>query len=173
MLALAGLSLPAPLLAKGLAACGSERQLSFLNTHTGETLTCVTYWANGTYFGESLAQIDHVLRDHRTGEITNIDLFLLDQLSLLNQALENDRPFHVISGYRSPETNRSLRLNGTGGVVKGSFHTKGRAIDLRIPGLELKYLRMAAISMHQGGVGYYPDSQFVHLDTGVARTWRG
>lgn len=173
ILALAGLSLPTPILAKGLDLLLPERQLSFYNTHTGESLKNVTFWSNGTYQTDGLTEIYQILRDHRSGQITKIDASLLDQLFLLNQQLDNDKPLHIISGYRSPKTNNQLRKSGGGGVAKRSLHMDGRAIDIRLPGCNLKHLHKAAVAMKKGGVGYYPSSQFVHLDTGRVRYWSG
>jgi uncharacterized protein YcbK (DUF882 family) len=172
ILALAGLALPTPLLAKGIDLLLPERQLSFYNTHTGESLKNVTFWANGTYQTDALTQIHQVLRDHRSGQVAEIDLRLLDQLCLLNQKLENSAPLHIISGYRSPKTNSNLRNTG-GGVAKHSLHMDGRAIDIRLPGCATSDLHKAAVSLKKGGVGFYPNSRFVHLDTGRVRYWSG
>ncbi|NIQ96218.1 MAG: DUF882 domain-containing protein, partial [Desulfuromonadales bacterium] len=109
MLALAGLALPTSLLAKGAELCLPERQLSFYHLHTGETLNCATYWANGTLQHDALTDIYQILRDHRCNEVAEIDIDLLDQLTLLNQVLDNSEPLHIISGFRSPETNAYLR----------------------------------------------------------------
>jgi uncharacterized protein YcbK (DUF882 family) len=171
-LALASLAIPPSLLAMSLNQILPARQLSFFNTHTGEKLQHIDYWAKGDYQLDALGAIDHILRDHRSGEITRIDYRLLDQLWLLNHRLDNRHPLHVISGYRSAQTNRKLRKTG-GGVAKYSLHMDGRAIDLRLPNRELTAVHQAAIDLHQGGVGYYPDSQFIHLDTGAVRHWSG
>lgn len=173
MLALAGLALPTPILAKGVEICLPERQLSFFHTHTGETLNCATYWANGTLQSDPLADIYHILRDHRSGEVSKIDLELLDQLALINQLLDNKEPLHIISGFRSEKTNLYLRKKSQGGVAKRSLHMDGRAIDIRIPGIDTATLRKTALAMRRGGVGYYPDLKFVHLDTGTFRSWSG
>lgn len=174
MLAVAGLALPVPLLAKGAELCLPDRQLSFLHTHTGETLNCATYWANGTVQTDALTDIYQILRDHRANQVFEIDLKLLDQLTLLNQALNNKEPIHIISGFRSPQTNAYLRKNSQGGgVAKRSLHMDGRAIDIRIPGIDIKDLHHAASSLKKGGVGFYPGLQFVHMDTGRVRYWQG
>lgn len=164
----------------GLALCGAgraaaavlpQRRLSFYNIHTEETLSTV-YWERGRYLDASLSEIDHLLRDFRTGEIKAIDPDLLDLLHRLEGALDCTDPIHVISGYRSPETNAMLRRRSKN-VAKNSYHMYGRAIDIRLPGRCLCDLRAAAIAQGRGGVGYYPDpdSQFVHVDTGPVRTW--
>lgn len=167
----AGLLLAAPLASANITAvAGAERKLRFRNLHTGEKLTA-TYWAEGEYVSEELAALDHLLRDHRRDVAAHIDRKLFDQLYTLQQRLGNqDGIIHVISGYRSPQTNAQLSRT-TSGVAKKSLHTQGRAIDIRLPGVELKHLRQAALEMKAGGVGYYPNSNFVHLDTGRPRFW--
>jgi len=174
LLALAGLSLPTRLLAAGADLCLPERQLSFYNTHTGETLNCATYWANGALQHDALADINTILRDHRADLVAEIDFRLLDQLNQLNQLLDNREPLHIISGYRSPMTNNYLRQKSQGnGVAKHSLHMEGRAIDIRIPGVDTQTLHKAARSLKKGGVGYYPGLKFVHMDTGHIRHWKG
>lgn len=148
-----------------------EKKLSFLNLHTGER-TRATYWANGRYIPEGMRAINHVLRDHRTGDRYTIDPDLFDVLYLLQHKLGTRQEFHVISAYRSPATNAKL-AEQNGGVAKNSMHTHGKAIDIRLPGRKLSDLRTAALSLQMGGVGYYPSSNFVHLDTGHVRTWGG
>ena len=146
-----------------------ERELRFLNLHTGEQLRRV-YWQEGRYLPEALAEIDYLLRDFRTGEIKPIDTRLLDLLTEVNAELGNHEPLHVISGYRSPETNAMLAAR-SGGVARNSYHLKGMAIDVRLPGCALKRLRAVGVHLQRGGVGYYPKSDFVHLDTGPVRAW--
>jgi uncharacterized protein YcbK (DUF882 family) len=152
----------------GVAPQG-ERVLSFRHLHTGETLVR-PYWANGEYLPEHLAEIDRLLRDHRTGEIHPIDPSVLDVLHRLQQKVGSRKPFEIISGYRSPKTNAMLR-KGSSGVAKKSLHMQGRAIDIRLPGQDLAKLRQAALGLKAGGVGYYPRSNFLHLDTGRVRYW--
>ncbi len=146
-----------------------ERSLLFFNTHTDEKISAV-YWSEGTYVPQALLDINHILRDHRTGEMKNIDTSLLDLLFALHQKLESAGPFHIISGYRSPETNAHLRLTSNG-IAKNSLHTLGKAIDIRIPGYELRTVHRAALDLQKGGVGYYPASDFVHVDVGRVRFW--
>ncbi|MDX1696789.1 MAG: DUF882 domain-containing protein [Thiohalobacterales bacterium] len=146
-----------------------ERQLRFQNTHTGESVSSV-YWAGGDYIDEGLQEINGVLRDHRTDEIYPIDTSLLDLLFLLQASTENRKPFQVISGYRSPKTNQALRSKSAG-VAKRSYHMRGKAIDVRLPGVDLKQLHRAAIDLKAGGVGYYPGSGFIHVDVGPKRSW--
>lgn len=149
-----------------------ERTLSFFNTHTGERLKTV-YCCGGRYEPEALKQINHILRDFRVNEVKPIDPTLLDLLHELGGSLEVDQPFHIISGYRSPHTNTLLRERGGAatGVASKSLHMVGKAIDIRVPGVKLDHLRGAARSLRLGGVGYYPSSNFVHVDTGRVRYW--
>ena len=149
-----------------------ERVLSFFNTHTGERLK-TSYCCGGVYQPEALKDINYILRDFRANEIKPIDPKLLDLLHELGGTLETDQPIHIISGYRSPHTNSMLRQRGgaTTGVASHSLHMDGKAIDIRIPGVQLDHLRGAARALKLGGVGYYPASNFVHVDTGRVRFW--
>ena len=146
-----------------------ERSLAFYNTHTGEQLRTV-YWVQGNYLEESLGEINFILRDHLTNEIKNIDTKLLDLLFAIDNKLETQQPFHVISGYRSPQTNAFLRAHSTG-IAEHSLHLVGQAIDIRAPGRELRVLQKTAVALKGGGVGYYPKSDFVHVDVGRVRYW--
>lgn len=147
-----------------------ERSLSLLNTHTGEQLKEVVYWDRGRYLPDALSHLNHVLRDHRTDEVHTIDPLTLDLMAALSRKLGASQPFEVISGYRSPLSNASLRKSSSG-VAKNSYHMKGMAVDLRLPGVPLKTLRKAALELRMGGVGYYPKSNFVHIDSGTVRSW--
>ncbi len=147
----------------------SERRLSFLNLHTGERVQS-TYWAEGQYIPEALRAIEMVLRDHRTDEKCAIDPNLLNVLQLLRSEIGTTQEFHVISGYRSASTNAML-MAGSSGVAKQSLHMQGKAIDIRLPGQMLSTLHKAALSLEAGGVGYYPASDFLHIDTGRVRAW--
>ena len=147
----------------------AERALSFYNTHTGESMKTV-YWTQGAYVSQALSDINYMLRDYRTGGVKEIDTDLLDLLFALHQKLESTAPFDIISGYRSPETNSLLNIMSNG-VVKNSLHIHGKAIDIRLPGHELKVLQRAAVDLQRGGVGYYPSSDFVHVDVGRIRYW--
>lgn len=151
------------------AAARSERALAFYNLHTGEDLKTV-YWSEGQYHPEALTQINHILRDHRSGEVAAIDARLLDLLHELAEAMGSSAHFHVISGYRSPHTNAVMREHSTG-IARNSMHTQGKAIDIRLPGHSLSSLHQTAVSLRGGGVGYYPKSDFVHVDTGRVRYW--
>ncbi len=166
-----GLAIAAPLANANITKHpeAGERELRLRNLHTGEKLSA-TFWAEGEYISKELAAIDHVLRDHRSGEVIHMDHTLLEQIYALQQRLRHKGTIEIISGYRSPSTNAMLARNSRG-VAKKSFHMLGRAIDLRMPGVELKNLRKAALNLKAGGVGYYPNSNFVHLDTGRPRFW--
>ena len=146
-----------------------ERSLHFYNTHTGEALERV-YFAEGAYLGSALAEIDYVLRDHRTNEVKPIDRRLLDLLYGLRVSLEASDAYHVISGYRSQKTNEMLRARGSGVGVQ-SLHLYGMAIDVSVPGRDVAFVRKAAVGLLAGGVGYYPSPGFVHLDVGRVRAW--
>lgn len=163
--AVAGLSLSRSALAEALA----PRLLRFDHLHTGEKLV-VEYWKGGAYEPESLGVINHLMRDFRTGDVHEIDPGLLDLLYRLSGLTETRRPFEIISAYRSPVTNAALRRHGPG-VASSSLHLKGQAIDIRLGDVELPRLRQAALEARRGGVGYYPDSNFVHVDTGRVRRW--
>lgn len=149
-----------------------ERVLSFFHTHTGERLK-VAYCCDGAYQPAALASLSHLLRDFRVNQEKPIDPKLFDLLHELAGTLQTDAPFHVISGYRSPLTNTMLRQRGGAhtGVASGSLHMVGKAIDIRLPGVRLADLREAAASLKLGGVGFYPSSDFVHVDTGRVRYW--
>ena len=151
------------------AAPRAERMLAFVNLHTGERLR-EAFWAEGAPLREGCARIDHVLRDHRTGESRPMDPRLLDLLWRLSDRLESREPFQVISGYRSPHSN-ALLASQSGGVARNSLHMQGIAIDVRLEGVPLDRLHRAAIDLKGGGVGLYRRSNFVHLDTGRVRAW--
>lgn len=147
----------------------SERTLSFYNIHTGEYLR-TAYWVQGRYTAGAIRDINHLLRDYRTGDVKAIDQSLLDLLYSVNRVLKSSRPFHVVSGYRSPATNAMLAAKSTG-VARHSLHIEGKAIDIYLPDRPLKDLHRAALALGGGGVGYYPESDFVHMDVGPVRTW--
>ena len=149
-----------------------ERVLSFFHTHTGERLK-IAYCCDGVYQPEALTQLNHLLRDFRVDLEKPIDPKLFDLLHELSGTLETDQPYHIISGYRSPETNSMLRERGGShtGVATQSLHMVGKAMDIRVPGVKLDHLRSAAASLKLGGVGFYPSSNFVHVDTGRVRYW--
>ena len=169
-LAGAGAALLAPV-SPALASLGDVRTVAFDNIHTGEKLKA-DYWVDGRYVPEALSDVNHVLRDFRSNEVHPIAPQLLDLLTLLHGHLETEEPFSVISGYRSPATNAMLRgEHEHSGVASKSLHMQGMAIDIRVPGRALVALRDAALVQRGGGVGYYPASDFVHVDVGRIRTW--
>jgi uncharacterized protein YcbK (DUF882 family) len=161
---------PVQALAKLSLTGVQERSLSLLNTHTGERLKEVVYWEKGNYILDALENLNHVLRDHRTNQVHPIDPMTLDLMAAISRKVDARQPFEIISGYRSPQTNRSLRGNSNG-VAKNSYHMQGKAVDLRLPGVPLKKVRKAALDLRMGGVGYYSKSGFVHIDSGRVRSW--
>lgn len=167
--ALAGSMLPLKSIAAIAARADAPRILAFYNTHTQEALK-VCYHTGKDYRPEALTRINHILRDHRCNTVANIDIGLLDLLYNVRQKSGTKEPFQIISGYRSPATNEMLRSK-TNGVAKTSYHTKGQAIDIRLNGYSTKRLRDLCIRLKSGGVGYYPRSNFVHLDIGPVRRW--
>lgn len=168
-LAIAGagaIARPRPVRATPLAP---TRALDFRHLHTGERLS-VEYAIAGQYAPDALEAVDRLLRDFRTGDIHPIDPHLLDLLHDLATRTGTRRAFDVISGYRSPVTNAALRQRSEG-VAAQSLHMVGRAIDIRLGDVPLPRLRGAALDLARGGVGYYPASDFVHVDTGRVRRW--
>jgi len=164
---LAGLAC-APLARLAWGMPQQARTLSLHSIHTDERLE-LTYFENGSYVPDAVAAIEWLLRDFRTGEQHAIELSLIDMLHAL-QELCRGSGFEVISGYRSAVTNAQLHAT-TEGVAPNSLHLSGRAVDVRLSGCETLRLREAALALRQGGVGYYPQSDFVHLDTGRVRSW--
>ncbi len=152
------------------SSIGGPRTLSFINTHTNERLTA-TYWRGGSYERGALDEINYILRDFRSGDVHPISTGLLNLLSILNHKVGANHPVNIISGYRSPKTNAMLRSTREGGVARRSFHLRGMAIDIRIPGLSTYQIARQARAMQIGGVGYYSDSDFCHVDVGPVRTW--
>lgn len=158
--------LPVPAFA---AVNSGRRILTFYNTHTGESLrTC--YRLNGKLIPREVRRISYILRDYRTNEVKPVDPALLDLLYRVMRKARLTAPIAIVSGYRSPATNSYLRKVSTG-VARNSLHMQGRAIDIRIPGYRTAALRRLAIELKTGGVGYYPKSDFLHLDTGPFKTW--
>ncbi len=152
-----------------LARASERRVVSFVHTHTGETLSAA-YFDHGCYQAGCMAEVDRLLRDFRTGDVHPIDPSLLDILFELQRGAGRDGPFEIISGYRSPGTNALLRSRSEG-VAQHSMHMEGRAIDVRLAGISSRKLGEIARSLSRGGVGIYPASDFVHVDTGRVRFW--
>jgi uncharacterized protein YcbK (DUF882 family) len=162
-----GLAAPALLAREALAS--APRHLSLLNLHTGEKLAA-TYFEGGRYVPDALAALDRVLRDHRTGDVHPMAPGLLDLVAGLAGQVGRPDAVQVISGYRSPASNAALHANSSG-VATRSLHMRGMAMDIRIPGVSLTRLRDTAVALGRGGVGYYPGSDFVHVDVGKVRQW--
>ena len=159
--------LPAPAFAT--LSTPRPRILTLNNLHTGESLRAEFFDSRG-YIQDELARLNHFFRDYRANKIKSIDPNLFDHLYRLQGLLGTNKPVQLISGYRSLDTNDELRARSRG-VAKHSYHTKGQAMDFHIEGISLSNIRKAALSMRAGGVGYYPRSNFVHIDTGPVRHW--
>jgi uncharacterized protein YcbK (DUF882 family) len=151
--------------------CNAPRKVAFHNLHTGEKLDAV-YFEQGRYRPEVLSAVNQVLRDYRTGDVHMIDPRLLDLLDSLSKRTSSRDPFQVICGYRSPKTNAMLHA-GSEQVAAHSLHLQGKAIDIRLDDQALPHLHAAALQLGAGGVGYYPASNFVHVDVGPVRRWQG
>ncbi len=167
--ALAGI--PAAVWARPVRSAAQGKRLSLLNLHTSEHLDLEFSRGDG-YVPSSLSAIQVLLRDYRNGQQHAIDPRLMDYLYDVAQGMGVDPVFSVISGYRSPQTNEQLREHSEG-VARHSLHLEGRAIDVRLAGVDCTELAARARSMSRGGVGYYRKSDFVHMDTGAYRTWNG
>ncbi len=154
---------------RGAAEDSSPRSLAFVHTHTGESIR-VEFKRNGVYSEKALSRLTSFLRDHRNGKSESIDPRLFDLLYELRERVGSKDAFHLVSAYRSPETNQMLRRT-TSGVAKKSMHVEGRAIDIRLPGVATRRLRDIALELGVGGVGYYESSDFLHVDTGRVRRW--
>jgi uncharacterized protein YcbK (DUF882 family) len=147
----------------------APRRIAIHNLHTDEAVEAV-YFEDGAYVPDALAAFNHVLRDFRSGDVFHMDTRLFDLMHTLQATVESTRPFQIISGYRSPKTNEMLHEN-TSGVATNSYHMRGMASDIRLPDVELAQLHRAALMLKRGGVGYYPTSDFVHVDVGPSRHW--
>ncbi|MFK7733926.1 MAG: DUF882 domain-containing protein [Pseudomonadales bacterium] len=150
-------------------AAQHSKSIGFHNLHTGESLR-ITYWRNGQFVKSSLQQLNSLLRDHRRNEVADIDPRLFELLNTLRESVGSTADFEVISGYRSPQTNQSLAEAGRQ-VARKSQHILGKAIDIRLPGTSLETLHKAAVALKLGGVGLYPENDFIHVDLGRVRYW--
>lgn len=162
--ATAGLVLPSQLWAN----IKQPRQLSFYHTHTAEKLE--VEYTPGIHDALVSQALENFLRDFRTGEKHPLDPKLFESLCTIQDCCGRPATFEIISGYRSPKTNEKLRSKSSG-VAKKSFHMLGRALDIRVPDMRISLLRDLARQFHNGGVGYYPESNFIHIDTGRKRSW--
>ena len=162
---------PCDALASAYESVSGVRELHLYNVSTHENLK-ITYWKEGWYIPEALAEINHIFRDYRTGKVKAIKKELLDLLFNISKNIAVDEPFHIISGYRSPGSNALLRKQNKS-AAKNSLHMYGKAVDIRMPGFSLRKLRQEAMKLGKGGVGYYPRARSIHIDTGEVRYWRG
>ena len=145
------------------------RSLLLFNPRTKEGYNGV-YWRNGEYVASALDRVNYIMRDVRTDDIKQIDTDLLDLIYKISLKLKMKGPFHVLSGYRNHKTNSLLHKHYEN-TAKNSFHTKGQAVDIRLPGQRTSSLRRAAFELSEGGIGYYPRQGFVHIDVGPVRYW--
>jgi uncharacterized protein YcbK (DUF882 family) len=152
-------------------ASTQDLKLTLSNTHTGEQASAC-FWSGGEFQQNELACLDRIMRDHRNNQQIAIDPQLYKLMARLQQHFGKQKPLEIVCGYRSPETNAWLRKHTTG-VAAHSLHIVGKAVDIRIAGVPTQTLQQAALAMHNGGVGYYPKSRFVHVDTGKIRHWSG
>lgn len=153
----------------GKATAAGSRTLSFVNLNTGDSGKFL-YWENGQYIGESLKRISYAMRDPHNGQVHDMNPELLDLVVRLTQRLKTANPVHIVSAFRSQATNDEMAAKSRG-VARRSYHLDGMAIDLRIPSRGLGQVRAAALQLAAGGVGYYPGSNFVHVDVGPVRRW--
>ncbi|ASJ72388.1 hypothetical protein IMCC3135_11490 [Granulosicoccus antarcticus IMCC3135] len=147
----------------------ASRRIHLVNAHTGDDLN-VVYYTHGIYIDENIEQLNHLMRDRRANATIDMDTALYDQLLGVQTILGIQKPVHILSGYRTAETNAKLRRRSSG-VAKFSLHMEGRAADIFIPSVPVDKLHEAAVKMQAGGVGLYSNSNFVHLDTGALRHW--
>lgn len=154
----------------GTVPAVQDGHLRLYHTHTGEHLDIV-YRHGDSYVPEALAKLDRFLRDHRTGDVHHYDPRVFDVLSDAARAVGRaGAEIHIICGYRTPKSNQYLRTH-TDGVAKNSLHMQAEAIDIRLPGTSTLQFRNAALALGRGGVGYYPASDFIHVDVGRIRHW--
>ncbi len=151
------------------ASTGGAWRVAFRNNHTGESFNGV-YRVGNKYLPDAFERLNYVLRDYRNGEIFPMDPRVIDVMAVIQKKAGQKQPVDVLSGYRSPKTNAGLRMESSG-VAKNSFHMYGQALDMRIKGFDTRKLRTLATGLKAGGVGYYPNSDFVHVDTGTVRSW--
>ena len=151
---------------------GQNYSLHLYQLHTGESID-VVYRVGDTYIPAALDKLNHFLRDYRTDTVKTYDPKEFDVLhSLMAKLRRPNGVIDIVCGYRTPETNNFLRTRAAStGVAEHSQHMAAKAIDIRVPGVSTVKLRNAALSLHEGGVGYYPVSQFVHVDVGPVREW--
>lgn len=166
---LLGTIVPLSLTSTSAQAASGSWHLNIRHAHTGETFSGV-YRVGNKYLPEAFERLNYVLRDFRTNEVFPMDPRVVDIICQVQRNAGSRERLNILSGYRSPKTNAMLRSNSSG-VAKNSYHMYGQAIDIRIPGYNTEKLRKVALNLKAGGVGYYPRSGFVHVDTGDVRSW--
>jgi len=150
---------------------GKIRRIKAYSARTGESVDLI-YWVDGDYVAEAVREISYFMRDWRSDEAVAIDTRTLDIMAATHRLLDVDEPYLLLSGYRSPATNAMLRRRSRG-VARNSLHMKGQAADLRLRSRSVGQIAGAAQACDAGGVGRYHGSNFVHMDCGPVRTWRG
>jgi len=164
----------APSLSKAaglLRGAGDIRRIRLRSTRTGESVDTI-YWVEGKYIPEAMAEINWFMRDWRQNEVIRYDHRNVDIMAATLRLMDTDEAYHVVSGYRSPATNAMLRRRN-GGVATKSYHMKGMAADLKLESRSISQMARAAAACNAGGVGKYRRSNFVHMDCGPVRSWRG
>ncbi|MEM6309013.1 MAG: DUF882 domain-containing protein [Pseudomonadota bacterium] len=154
-----------------LRGAGDIRRLKMYSGRTGERIDMI-YWVEGKYIKDALKEVNHFMRDWRTGDVKKIDLRTVDIMAAAHNMLDASEPYMLLSGYRSPKTNAMLRSRSRN-VAKKSLHMEGQAADLRLSSRSVGQMARAAEACRGGGVGKYSRSNFVHMDCGPLRTWRG
>lgn len=150
---------------------GDIRRIRMYSGRTGERIDMV-YWIDGEYIKDAVSEVNHFMRDWRTDQVKQIDLRTIDIMAASHNLLDVNEPYLLLSGYRSPQTNAMLRSRSRG-VAKKSLHMRGQAADLRLASRSVSQMANAAEACRAGGVGKYYGSNFVHMDCGVVRSWRG
>ncbi|SEM81047.1 Uncharacterized conserved protein YcbK, DUF882 family [Loktanella fryxellensis] len=150
---------------------GDIRRISMYSGRTGERIDTI-YWIEGEYIGEALREVNNFMRDWRNDKVANMDSRTVDIMAASHRLLGTSEPYMLLSGYRSPETNNMLRSQSSG-VARNSLHLRGQAADLRLSSRSINDMTRAAVSCAAGGVGTYRGSNFVHMDCGDVRAWRG
>jgi len=150
---------------------GDIRRIRMYSGRTGERIDMID-WVDGTYIKDAVKEVNHFMRDWRTDQVKSIDLRTVDIMAAAHNLLDANEPYMMLSGYRSPQTNAMLRSKSRR-VARNSLHVKGQAADLRLSSRSVSQMAKAAISCHAGGVGQYYGSNFVNMDCGVVRSWRG
>ncbi|MFT7060527.1 MAG: hypothetical protein ACJASV_003049 [Pseudorhodobacter sp.] len=154
-----------------LRGAGDIRRVRMYSGRTGESMDTI-YWIEGDYIKEALAEINHFMRDWRSDDVRTIDARTIDIMAASHRLMDVSEPYLMLSGYRSPKTNAMLRSNSRG-VAKDSLHMRGQAADLRLKSRSVGQMTKAAVACASGGVGSYSRSNFVHMDCGPIRAWRG